>query len=128
VRPLGNAIIQAMMFVTLIACGADPAAKRPATTPSPDATAGEAKHTGTSSPDQEVFFTEHHSLAVPLAMGGGRLRLDDEGCIRMTIPGEGPESGRVPVWPSNFELDAGAGRCGSWTGGVAGWWRRSVRG
>jgi hypothetical protein len=43
-------------------------------------------------------------------MGGGRLRLDDEGCIRMTLPGEDPESDRVPVWPPNFELDAGGGK------------------
>ena len=111
-RLLGCVIVLAMMFVTLIACGAGPAAERPATTPSPDATTGEAKLTRS---DQEVFFPQERAtggpIAVPSARGSGRLRLDDEGCIRMTIPGEGPESGWVPVvWPSYLELDTGGGK------------------
>ncbi|CAN5538127.1 hypothetical protein BH24ACT18_BH24ACT18_00780 [soil metagenome] len=48
--------------------------------------------------------------AVPTAMGGGELVLDDEGCLRMLLPGKGSESGWVPVWPPYFEPKTGGGR------------------
>jgi hypothetical protein len=44
---------------------------------------------------------------MPEARGGGRLVLDDEGCLRMRIGSGDHETDWVPVWPSYFELDNG---------------------
>jgi hypothetical protein len=108
VKHLGYAMILASVFVALIACGAGPAAEGPATTPPPGPT------TAASSRENGVFFPQVRPkggpIAVPTARGGGKLVLDDKGCLRMTVPGERPEVGEVPVWPSAFELDTGGGK------------------
>ncbi|MDQ3363102.1 MAG: hypothetical protein M3534_15850, partial [Actinomycetota bacterium] len=100
----------ALFFVT--ACGAGTAEN-----PTPDATTGKPEPTTTSSSPsgrEEVFFPEVRQEggldAVPTAMGGGELVLDDEGCLRMLLPGKGSESGWVPVWPPYFEPKTGGGR------------------
>jgi hypothetical protein len=103
--------VLSLCFVALLAaCSAGPAS-----TPSPEATSGKAEPTAASSTSgEEVFFPQVRPtgppLAVPSARGGGKLALDDKGCIRMLLPGKGPESGWVPVWPSDFELDTGGGK------------------
>jgi len=96
-----------LFFVT--ACGAGTTEN-----PSPDTT-GETEPTVAPTPgdQEEIFFPEVRQEggldAVPTAMGGGKLALDDEGCLRM-LYGRGPESGWVPVWPPYFEVDTGGGR------------------
>ncbi len=100
-------------LVLLAACGPDPGAAS-----SPEATQAEptkADLTEISSPTgEEVFFPQVRptggGFSAPEARGGGLLILDEEGCLRMTIPGERPEEGEVPVWPLGFELDTTSGK------------------
>lgn len=95
-----------LFFVT--ACGAGTTEN-----PSPDTT-GEAEPTAAPTPrgQEEIFFPEVRQEggldAVPTAMGGGKLALDDEGCLRM-LYGEDPKDGWVPVWPPYLEPETGGG-------------------
>jgi hypothetical protein len=101
VKHLGYAMILASVFVTLIACGADPAAEGPAKTQA-------SGSTRTSPSDAEVFFPElkkpHLTPLLPLV---GKLLLDREGCLRVDDPTFAQDDpGYVPVWPPQYKPDA----------------------
>lgn len=53
----------------------------------------------------EVFFPRQRQPESigPLARGGGKLVLDDVGCIRMKPAPDDP--GWVPIWPAKFALN-----------------------
>jgi hypothetical protein len=47
--------------------------------------------------------------AVPTALAGGELALDEKGCLRITRDGEPGPQDLVPIWPSTFEPDTSGG-------------------
>ena len=93
------------IFFLAAGCG-----ERTADNPSSGADGGRTKPTSVPPlPPEGVFFPEVRQEggldAVPTAQGGGKLTLDEKGCLRM-LYGEGLESGWVPVWPPYLEPEA----------------------
>ncbi len=58
-------------------------------------------------PEDEVFFPKHEEGEVPAALAGGRLALDDEGCIRLVTAGNG--RGATLIWPPDYAARAEGG-------------------
>jgi hypothetical protein len=48
-----------------------------------------------------VFFPKHREGAVPDARAGGKLVLDEHGCIRLELSENGPAP--TPIWPYEYE-------------------------
>ncbi len=66
---------------------------------------GRKEPVSSTTSDTQVFFPQQRSAPIgyPDAMGGGKLVVDGEGCLRTKVSAEDP--GSVPLWPSSFELD-----------------------
>jgi hypothetical protein len=108
VARISFAVAAAIAFAA-VGCGATPAED-----PSPNADTAKAEATSTPSPEyEEIFFPEVRQEggldAVPTALGGGEMTLDDAGCLRM-LPGKELEGGWVPVWPPYFEVETSGER------------------
>lgn len=63
--------------------------------------------TTASTPGSGVVFIEQEPVKGlnlgPTAMGGGKLVIDEEGCLRLKLPrGDGPSD--IPVWPHGYSL------------------------
>lgn len=69
------------------------------------AVAAVACGTVSSSPssDRDVFFPKHEAGAVPDALVGGKLISDEQGCIRLEVPGANP----TLIWSPDYELGIG---------------------
>jgi len=64
--------------------------------------------TNASAPRAEVFFPQQWPGGESMmAETSGELILDDEGCLRVKATPKDP--GTTPVWPADYELDAGGG-------------------
>jgi hypothetical protein len=84
----------AVVVLATAACGAGPGAGGDETT--------------TSAPRAEVFFPQQRPGGESMmAETSGELILDDEGCLRVKANPKDP--GTTPVWPADYELDAGGG-------------------
>jgi hypothetical protein len=63
-----------------------------------------------ASPGSAVFFPQQQPgpMGYPDAWGGGKLVVDEEGCLRTKYSADDP--GEVILWPSGFELDTTGGK------------------
>lgn len=60
-----------------------------------------------STAEDEVFFPRHEEGEVPATLAGGRLALDDEGCIRLVTARN--RSRATLIWPPTYAARAEAG-------------------
>jgi hypothetical protein len=83
------------VLLLVVACGAEPVARE-----QKDAREYVSGTTDSSS-DARVFFPQTKGAGgTPDAASGGRLIVDDKGCLRVKWRG----GSEVPVWPSSYEL------------------------
>ena len=109
-RALGAALALLAVAV-LAACGAG---SGPSSSEDPGARGGTDARTASDAPD--VFFPQvREGLdGGPTAMAGGRLVVDENGCLRFKLEKGGTQ---IPVWPASTRLETEDGRIRIKSGG-----------
>ena len=102
-RALGAAI-SLLVLATLSACGAGSGPQ-----PAGDSAARDGADTRPASEASDIFFPQVREglEGGPDAMAGGRLIVDEKGCLRLETD---KRATQIPVWPASLRLETEDGR------------------